>query len=456
MNIDAQTNGGNNLNFNGVKTIDDFLSIEISHIKKSKNLIAPTFITDDLGKLERFARIVEERQKISYLPSLKFIHLEGFFITQRGAHPEKYLLDLNGENLEKFYKILSPLRNIKIIFTMAPELISENNIIPLKNFIDGMKTSDREILINLGHSQINSEQLRKKIEFLNERGVKLSGITHFHNAMYGGHYSKADGIFQYLRDNPSAAEYIGLIADGYHVDRGDLLPTLFVFFDKIVLVSDASSASCFHSKKQKLYELGGNINVLTKENQKPFPVVSFIDFFRNSGDAEKLKKYAEGGGKIADLYYSNRIGYRNLAGSAVNLRQCQKYIKRFNMAREIGGTISNRIALDYLILGVKRVHENRMLGEKPAKKILSILTGGKYSKDNLNFLKIHFKKIVKKIYLGYLKRSKFFDEDAKINWNKIGRRGGRGKFIDYAESFRKQNERILEILSADAPRDEKK
>jgi hypothetical protein len=443
MDIDLQVNGGNNLNFNDVKTLDDFLSIELSHIKKSKNLVVPTFITDNLTKLDNFVNIINERQTVKWLPRLNFIHIEGFFITNRGAHAERYLLVINEENIRKFGDILVKLNDIKIIFTIAIELLEEKNIFLVRNLINLLKNNNVYLLVNLGHSLINSDEFCDKIKLLNKNGIKLFGITHFHNAIYGGHFTEKDNIGEYLKSNLNCVEYIGLITDGHHTDRGELLPTLFAFYDKIVIVSDASSASCYHSKKQKLYELGGHINVFSKPHNKP-PAISFIDFFKNDKDKQKLKIYVENGGKIEDLYFNVKIGYKNLAGSAVNLKLCKKYLNTLDIVEEIKKTVNNKISLDYLIFGISRIYKNCIICEEKFRKINNILTKADFSKNNINYLKIHFKKILKVIYKKYLKHGKFFNENIKINVNNLFYK--KGKFIDLSKQFSEQNYDVVSKL----------
>jgi hypothetical protein len=444
MDVDLQVNGGNNLNFNDARNLDEFLSIELSHIKRSQNLVVPTFITDSLDKLNIFTGIVNERQRVSWLPPLKFIHLEGFFITNKGAHPERHLLDISEKNLQLFYDILKKLANIRVIFTIAIELIDDGNVSDVKSFIDKLSANNIDLSISLGHSLINAEQFGERVNLLAKNGIKLFGITHFHNAMYGGHFTKTDNLGEYIRNNPNCVEYIGLITDGHHTDRGELLPTLLNFYDKIVLVSDASSASCYHSKKQKLYKLGGHINILSKPQRKP-PVISFIDFFRNDSDKLKLANYIENGGKIRDLYFNNRIGYRNLAGSAVNLKLCKKYLSTLDIRVEIAKILDNRICLEYLISGINKICGDGIICEKISSKMINMLIRRDFSKNAVNYLRIHLKKIVRKIYDKYFKRGKFFDKNAKIDVGKILCK--KGKFINLSEQFEDQNMEIASLLT---------
>ena len=58
--IDIQVNGGSGLLFNNIKTLEEFLKIELNHLKYGKTFIIPTFITDSNENLEQFVKILKD------------------------------------------------------------------------------------------------------------------------------------------------------------------------------------------------------------------------------------------------------------------------------------------------------------------------------------------------------------------------------------------------------------
>ncbi|MDR0423771.1 MAG: hypothetical protein LBH46_04270, partial [Rickettsiales bacterium] len=219
MMLDIQVNGGGGLLFNDLKDIDEFLFIEKTHFDTG-SFIVPTFITDSFENLKRFVDIVVERIKLNEsLYPLWAIHLEGPFITNKGTHPEKYLLKFNEENVTTFLELLKPIRDIlPIYFTIAPELITDIDL-----FIK-FKRSFKNITVSAGHTKITKDDFKDLQNRLGDDSIKM--LTHFHNAMLEGHFKgEIDGIpsyvFEYGWDG-----YLGLITDGQHTNSGELLPTL--------------------------------------------------------------------------------------------------------------------------------------------------------------------------------------------------------------------------------------
>ena len=231
--IDIQVNGGSGLLFNDITNLNQFLKIELNHLKYGQCFIIPTFITDSFEKMQKFVDILLERisfndedykinDKTIILPKLWGIHIEGPFITNKGTHPEKYLKDFNEENVNQIIEILKPLGNLPIIMTIAPELILKD----VDNRIELIKKLKKElnITISAGHTKITKEDFAKIQNLLKDNKYQM--LTHFHNAMLEGHFKgDIEGIPSYLIDN-NYQGYFGFITDGQHTASGELLPTL--------------------------------------------------------------------------------------------------------------------------------------------------------------------------------------------------------------------------------------
>jgi N-acetylglucosamine-6-phosphate deacetylase len=282
--LDIQVNGGGGFLFNDIKNLDEFLIIEKAHFDNG-SFIIPTFITDNLENLKRFINIVIERIKLNTYP-LFGIHIEGFFITNKGTHPEEYLLSFNEKNINKIIKILEPVKNIPICFTLAPELIKNIDL-----FIK-FKRNFKNITIAAGHTKITKNDFKDLQNKLGDERINM--LTHFHNAMLGGH-TIDEGIpayvFEYGFDG-----YIGMITDGHHTKQ-ELLPTLSKF-KNICIVSDASAPACKNDIIGKEFIMGGH--KATVEQKKD---------------------------ELPCFYWIAENGYKTLAGSAVCLKQCRDFLQ---------------------------------------------------------------------------------------------------------------------------------
>ncbi len=357
--IDIQVNGGSGLLFNNIKTLKEFLKIELNHLKYGKTFIIPTFITDSNENLKRFVKILLER--INYnekiyniendtiiLPKLWGIHIEGPFITNKGTHPERHLKDFNEENVNEIMEILKPLGNLPIIITIAPELILKD----AKNRIKLIKKLKNElnITISAGHTKITKEDFEKLQNKLGEN--RYTQLTHLHNAMLEGHFKgEVNGIPSYLSDNEFNG-FFGLVTDGQHTSNGELLPTLLNYPDKICIISDcASPACCTIDGGNNLFRMGDSIGVVEqKENE--LPSFFWTDFSKNPSDEIKNKKVPPE--KLYEMYTKGEGGYKTLAGSAVNLDQCYFFLKNFDIEKEIQKSKKNEKTKKLLEIGLKK------------------------------------------------------------------------------------------------------
>ena len=357
--IDIQVNGGSGLLFNNIKTLEEFLKIELNHLKYGKTFIIPTFITDSNENLEQFVKILLER--ISYnekiyniendtiiLPKLWGIHIEGPFITNKGTHPERHLKDFNEENVSKIIEILKPLGDLPIIITIAPELILKDT----KNRVKLIKKLKNElnITISAGHTKITKEDFEKLQNELGED--RYTQLTHLHNAMLEGHFKgETNGIPSYLLNNEFNG-FFGFITDGQHTSNGELLPTLLNYPDKICIISDcASPACCTIDENNNLFRMGDSIGIVEQKNNE-LPSFFWTDFSKNPSDEIKNKNVPLE--KLYKMYINGEGGYKTLAGSAVNLDQCYFFLKNFDIEKEIQKSNKNEKTKKLLEIGLKK------------------------------------------------------------------------------------------------------
>lgn len=347
MKIDIQVNGGSGLLFNDIKNLDEFLKIELNHLKQGQSFIIPTFITDSSTKMKNFVDIVLKRISLdekSYninnntiiLPELWGIHIEGPFITNKGTHPEKYLKDFNEANIQEIIDILKPLKSLPIVLTIAPELLLED----FENKMNLLKKLKNElnIIISAGHTKITKEDFIRLQNNLKDNKIKM--FTHLHNAMLEGHFKgNIDGIPSYLMENDFDG-YFGFITDGQHTNNGELLPTLLNYHDNICIISDcASPACCLIDENNNLYKMGGSIGVVEqKENE--LPSFFWTDFSKTDNIKIKNKELTKD--ELYNLYIKGEGGYKTLAGSAVHLNQCYYFLKHLDIEKELEKSKKNQ------------------------------------------------------------------------------------------------------------------
>jgi N-acetylglucosamine-6-phosphate deacetylase len=161
------------------------------------------------------------------------IHLEGPFINPAacGAHPPKIIRPATIEELEDLWE--ASQQTLKIL-TIAPETLDQRTLIRLVSW-----TSERKIMLSLGHSRATEEQARWAFD------SGFRGVTHAWNAL----------AFHHRAPGPLGAAigrkdvYLELIPDLIHID-----PTLIRWTQKlhprqqICFVSDCAPAAATRNK----------------------------------------------------------------------------------------------------------------------------------------------------------------------------------------------------------------
>ncbi len=227
MGIDLQINGGLGLAFNELKEKDLPRLFELLEHLWTDGIegICPTIVTCEINDLRQALLTLQNARKKS-LPNqceLLGAHLEGPFIAKekRGAHPLKKICSPSLSELEKR---ISGFENDIDLMTIAPELSGSFDLIS--------KLLDLEIIVSLGHSTADKQIASQAFS----QGIKM--ITHSFNAMNGIHHRDPGPIVEALSNG---GIYLGLIADGIHVDPSIAVLLQKLAGDKLVLVSDALS-----------------------------------------------------------------------------------------------------------------------------------------------------------------------------------------------------------------------
>jgi N-acetylglucosamine-6-phosphate deacetylase len=250
--IDLQINGINGVDFNNPAVTGQDI-VKATHYLLSKGITTflPTVITNSDENICKIAHTI-------YLACLSDpivndciwgIHLEGPFISPvagaKGAHDEKYVRPPDWELFERFQNAAGG--KIKLI-TIAPEWEGSYSFIE--------KCRKHKILISIGHSMANSEQINLAVK----AGASLS--THLGNAVPLLLPRHPNIIWDQL----AAKElYACIITDGVHIPDSFIKVVMKNKSKATLIVSDAT---CFAGMPPGEYQnhIGGTV-ILDKEKR---------------------------------------------------------------------------------------------------------------------------------------------------------------------------------------------
>jgi N-acetylglucosamine-6-phosphate deacetylase len=224
--IDNQVNGYANVDFSGDDlTIQGIIDATNAIMKDGVTSFMPTLVTNSHEKLAGNFRILREacERDASVNAAIPGFHLEGPYISPeegfRGCHQPEFIRKPLWEEFT-IYQEAAGGRIIQV--TVAPEIEGAQEFI--------RKCSSVGIVVAIGHSNANAEQVRIAVE----NGVKLS--THIGNGCANMIHRHNNPLWpQLANDNLTAT----IIADGNH-----LLPEEVKVFvkakgiDRIILTSD--------------------------------------------------------------------------------------------------------------------------------------------------------------------------------------------------------------------------
>jgi N-acetylglucosamine-6-phosphate deacetylase len=224
--IDNQINGFANVDFSGDDlTAEGVLSATEAILREGVTTFMPTLITNSHANLVRNFRILDEACKkykivASCIPGF---HLEGPYISPedgfRGCHPAGHVRKPIWDEFSE-YRAASGGKIIQV--TVAPEIEGAQDFIK--------RCASEGIVVALGHTNANSEQINKAVE----NGARLS--THLGNGCANLIHRHNNPLWPQLDNDRLTAT---IIADGNH-----LLPEEIRVFirakglNRIILTSD--------------------------------------------------------------------------------------------------------------------------------------------------------------------------------------------------------------------------
>lgn len=236
--IDAQVNGGGNIQFNNTPTIEACHFIAKAHRRYGTTRLLLTCITDTPNITQQALSVSREARKSC--ATILGIHLEGphLGIERRGVHKAAYIRPPTEQDLQLYH----PQSGEIILMTVAPETVAPQTIHALYH---------NGVIISLGHTNATPEQIHVALQ------AGATGFTHLFNGMgkpsEGGSTPADTALIE-----PTA--WCGMIMDGYHVPVEMAQLALKAKPGKIFLVSDAMApAATDNPQSFELY--GGKIDV---------------------------------------------------------------------------------------------------------------------------------------------------------------------------------------------------
>ena len=237
---DLQVNGAGGVEITaGAAALDRIDAVMLAHGVTS---YLPTVVSTDPETATRAVEDIADRMRDPASP-VEGAHLEGPFLSTdfRGRHRREFLRS-PAEPLPAYYEHAA----VRLV-TIAPEL---PGAVPLIGAL-----ARRGVVVSLGHSGASYEEAGLGVE----AGARL--VTHLFNAMPGLHHRRPGLVGRALLD---ARLGLGLIADGFHVDRRVLGLVGRIAAARVVLVTDASPAAGAPAGR---YELAGLVLEGTPEGR---------------------------------------------------------------------------------------------------------------------------------------------------------------------------------------------
>jgi N-acetylglucosamine-6-phosphate deacetylase len=194
--IDIQVNGGGDVLFNDVPTVEGIRTIAAAHRQFGTTSFLPTLISDTAEKMKDALAAVQAAMASE--PGVLGIHLEGPFLSPErpGVHDPRHF---RSPTVEDDALILAPRPGVTVV-TLAPECVPEGFVRQL---------AQAGIRVCLGHSMASYEETRAAL------AGGLTGFTHLFNAMRPLGSREPGPIAAALE---SAGAFFGMIVDGVHVD----------------------------------------------------------------------------------------------------------------------------------------------------------------------------------------------------------------------------------------------
>lgn len=217
--IDLQVNGGAGRMVDGSTDLAALTGICDAHARLGATGILPTLIT---ASPQAMAAVIAAGVQAARagVPGFLGLHLEGPHLDPRrkGAHDPALIRPMTAEDLQALCDAARALP--ALLVTLAPEAASPDQIAALRA---------AGAVVSLGHSDTGAAAARAAF------AAGATCVTHLFNAMSGlGH--REPGLVGAALDHDG---YVGLIADGIHVDPAVMRIALRAKPDGVFLVSDA-------------------------------------------------------------------------------------------------------------------------------------------------------------------------------------------------------------------------
>ena len=193
--IDVQVNGGGDVLFNDMPTVDGIAAIVAAHRRFGTTALLPTLISDTSDKMQAAAAAVEAA--IVSIPGVLGMHFEGPFLSpeRAGVHDPAMLRSPTQEDLAF---LMAPHSGVRMV-TLAPERMPAGFIRAL---------AAHGLRVALGHSMATYAETRAAL------AEGLTGFTHLFNATRPL-ASREPGPIAAALETPGA--FYGIIVDGEHV-----------------------------------------------------------------------------------------------------------------------------------------------------------------------------------------------------------------------------------------------
>ncbi|MFV0622632.1 N-acetylglucosamine-6-phosphate deacetylase [Sphingomonas sp. ac-8] len=219
--IDVQVNGGGGVLFNDEPTAKGIDAIGRGHAPFGTTGFLPTLISDPPEAIEK-ALDANEAAIEAGVPGCIGVHIEGPVINaaRKGIHDPEKFRRLDATLIE----LLARPRQGKVLLTLAPEMVSEEDIRTL---------AAAGVILSVGHSDADHDTVAAAF------AAGMTGVTHLYNAMSPLKH-REPGVVGAALDSGSV--YLGVIADGFHVHDAALRIAMRAHpRDRFMLVTDAMS-----------------------------------------------------------------------------------------------------------------------------------------------------------------------------------------------------------------------
>jgi N-acetylglucosamine-6-phosphate deacetylase len=196
--VDLQVNGGGGVLLNDAPTVEAIRTICSAHAPFGTTALLPTLITDT-AEITSAALSAGAEAARAGVPGFLGLHLEGphLSIARKGAHDPALIRPMEEPDLARLVEAADTMP--VLLTTVAPETVPRGQIARLVG--NGVRVS-------IGHSDSAYGQATAALE----AGAGL--VTHLFNAMSPLAH-RDPGMVGAALENSA---YVGLIADGFHVD----------------------------------------------------------------------------------------------------------------------------------------------------------------------------------------------------------------------------------------------